>query len=245
MGSCCISESEKIKNELSIFKSLCKIVFKGNKSYGFLIKLQKGNEDFFCLITGGNFGEINSEKFIFQFDNEKQTREIILDQNERHIEYLNEIDIDLTVIELLPKDNIPINYFLLPDMNYENNINELLYKDILILNYKLENLYVSNEKIFSIKDNEFSYSSEMPIRITGFPIFLKNNSKVIGINKIYNENKNENYGYFIMPIFNYIKNYNDKYTKLNISVPQEEEPDNGMPAIVNKLINFPKYYDYL
>ena len=247
MGFCYKSESDRIKNELPFYKSLCKINYQGKNAYGFLIKLLKKNEDFFCLITSENFGKINSEKLIFHFDNEKQSREIILDPNERHIEYLSEINIDLTVIEVLQKDNIPLNFFLLPDLDYENNINELLNKDIKLSNYDSENLFVTNEKILTVKKNEFSFSSKKSLCSSGYPIFLKNNTKVIGINinKIGPENNNKNNGYFIIPIFNYFKNHIDKSEESSKSIPIEEEPDNGMPPIVNKLINFPKYYDYI
>ena len=229
MGSCCETKSEKFQNDYLYYKSICNITYQGKNSVGFLIKLSKGDEDFFCLIAGENLGEINSEKIILNFDDEKQYREIIIKQNERHIEYLSEINIDVTVIELLPKDNIPINYFLIPNMDYENNINELLYKDIITFKY-------NNQKILSIKENEFTYSSEGTPSSAGYPIFLKNSSKVIGINKFGTEIKNENYGYLIIPIVNYFKHYYEK---------EEEEPNNGLPKIVNNLIDFPEHYDYI
>jgi len=248
MGSCYTSDSDRKKNELPSDKALCKIVFQGKNSYGFLIKLLKGTSDFFCLIVGENFGKTNSEKVNFYFDNGKQSREIILNPKERHIEFLNKININLIVIELLPKDNMPLNYFLLPDMNYENNIDELLNKDIISYNNELENLCIIKEKILSIKENEneFSYSAKIPLKISGYPIFLKNNSSVIGINKISSENKNENNGYFILPILNYFKNYKDKEEEeLNDSIIKEEIPNDGIPAMAHKLNNFPKFFDYI
>ena len=45
------------------------------------------------------------------------------------------MDIDATVIEILPDDNIKTKYFLLPDKNYINEFNELINKDIIILQY--------------------------------------------------------------------------------------------------------------
>jgi hypothetical protein len=134
MGSCYNSGSDRKINELSFSKSefskstfskptfsksICTIVFQDKTSYGFLIKLFKGQEDFFCLMTSEYFGGINLGKFLFYFGEDKQSREILLDSNERIIEDLRDFDIDETVIEILPKDNIPMDYFLLPNMDIQ------------------------------------------------------------------------------------------------------------------------------
>jgi surface protein len=136
-------------------------------------------------------------------------------------------------------------------MDHANNINELIYKEIVIFQFQYQSwkLYSSFGKIISIKDNEFAYTSITPLSSLGYPIFLKDSSKVIGITKI--SPQKDNYGNFIMPIFNYFRNYNDKNKALNESkelinsIQNEEQPNNRVPAIVNNLIDLPEYYDYI
>ncbi len=76
--------------------SLCKLVTNEKVSSGFLIKLFKDQEYFFCLMANEHIIREDmvgkKENFLFYFDNEKQTREIKLDANERYI--LNIIDIN-------------------------------------------------------------------------------------------------------------------------------------------------------
>ena len=76
--------------------SLCKLVTNEKVSSRFLIKLFKDQEYFFCLMANEHIIREDmvgkKENFLFYFDNEKQTREIKLDANERYI--LNIIDIN-------------------------------------------------------------------------------------------------------------------------------------------------------
>ena len=39
------------KNLISVFPSVCKIIFKNKIGSGFLLKLKKDNKDLFCLMT--------------------------------------------------------------------------------------------------------------------------------------------------------------------------------------------------
>ena len=75
----------------------------------------------------------HNEKFLFFFDSEAETREIILDPNERYIKDFTSVGIDAIVIEILPKEDIPKEYFLLTDLNYLYNSNKLINKKIIIL----------------------------------------------------------------------------------------------------------------
>ena len=83
--------SELYLNDISLLQastSLCKLVTNKKIASGFLIKLFKDQEDFFCLMTNEHVireGMVTKkENFLFYFDNEKKTREIKLDQNERY-----------------------------------------------------------------------------------------------------------------------------------------------------------------
>ena len=58
------------------------------------------------------------ENLLFYFDNEKKSREIKLDTDERYIKSFIDINIDAIIIEILPKDNIPADYFLMPNIDY-------------------------------------------------------------------------------------------------------------------------------
>ena len=128
--------------------SLCKLITNEKVASGFLIKLFKVQEDFFCLMTNEHIIRedmvAKKENFLFYFDNEKQTREIKLDTNERYIKSFRYINIDAIVFEILPKDNIPADYFLLPNINYMNNQNELINEEIAVLQYPLGKSSYSN-----------------------------------------------------------------------------------------------------
>ena len=84
--------SELYQNDISLLQastSLCKLVTNKKIASGFLIKLFKDQEDFFCLMTNEHVIRENmvakKENFLFYFDNEKKTREIKLDVDERYI----------------------------------------------------------------------------------------------------------------------------------------------------------------
>ena len=102
-------------NLLKTFKSLCKIEYKDKIGSGFLIKLEKRNEDFFCLITNEHIISKDmikkKEKITFYFDSEEKEKEIYLNRDERIIKDFINMNIDATCIEILPSDNIKKNIF--------------------------------------------------------------------------------------------------------------------------------------
>ena len=91
-------------------KSLCKITKENLISLGFLIKLFKGEQDFYCLITNEHCitREMvkNRDKIIFYYDNETKKKEIYLNTEERFIKDFIDINLDVLIIEILSKDNI-------------------------------------------------------------------------------------------------------------------------------------------
>ena len=111
-------------------KSICKIVTPSTIYSGFLIKFFKGEEDFFCLITNNHIitKDLIEQKITisFYYDNESKPKDINLNRNERLIIEFSEIDIDATVIEILSKDNIEKDYFLLSSIDYMDNFDKLL-----------------------------------------------------------------------------------------------------------------------
>ena len=84
-----IIHSEIIPIPEAIIKSLCKIVTRNKLSSGFLIKLFRGNDDFFCLMTNEHVIKNNmirlNQKIIFYFNNQSKRREIYLNSEERII----------------------------------------------------------------------------------------------------------------------------------------------------------------
>ena len=85
MGSSSIKSNEGImegselyQNDISLFQastSLCKLVTSKKIATGFLIKLFKDQEDFFCLMTNEHIimedMVAKKENLLFYFDNEK------------------------------------------------------------------------------------------------------------------------------------------------------------------------------
>ena len=187
---------ELIKN---LSKSLCKVQSLNGNIYsdifsGFLIKLPKKGQSIFCLITCKDFiteEMINkNESIIFHYDNDKRKATINLNKNERYIEYITENNLDLLIIEILPKDSVEQSFFLLPSMN--NNYEELNNKEITVvsnLGFSYGKIEKINEENFIYKINNNLNNGKLRARI---PIFLKDNNEVIGISKedkkIYNDN---------------------------------------------------------
>ena len=132
-------EKRKITDQemISALKSICKISKLNKISFGFLIKFFKNDKDFYCLMTNEHIitqEMINKkEKITFYYDNDKMVKEIFLNSNERYIRDFKDMNIDATVIEILPKDDIDKNYFLLPAIDYIYDYEELINKEIIII----------------------------------------------------------------------------------------------------------------
>ena len=140
---------------LKATKAICKINTYPKISSGFLIKLFKNEENFFCLITNEhiiNREMINQRKKItFYYDLESKVKDIFLNPDERYIKDFRDINIDAIVIEILPEDKINEEYFLLPNIYYMDFFNELKNKEITILQYPLgQKLSFSNGIIWEL-----------------------------------------------------------------------------------------------
>ena len=110
-------------------------------------------------------------------------------------------------MQILPEDNIEKNLFLLPDLEYMNSFQALINKEITIIQYPLaDKLCYSNGILKKIEKFEFTHFASTQPCSSGSPVFLKDSTKVIGIHKASKKDNSENYGDFIGPIFNFIKN---------------------------------------
>ena len=184
-------------------KSLCEIITQNQTRYtGFLIKLLKDNQDFFCLMTIGRFlPKILKEnpKIVTAFYNNRQSQIQLNFDDERFNKEFRFIDSDIGVIEILSKDNIQEGYFLSTDHNNLSSLKALINKEIIIGPY--------NGTIQQINtNNEFSILGINAAISEGSPIFLKGGDKGDKVIGVY---KGNNCGIFIGPVFDYLKNYDD------------------------------------
>ena len=216
-----------------ISSSICKIFAGGGIGTGFLIKFFKGEEDFFCLMTNEHIitKELikNKSKISFTYDNEKKLKEIILDNKERYIRDFRDYQIDCSIVEIISRDNINKDLFLLPNIYYMYNLSELLDELIQIPQFpKGGNLCFSEGKISGINNHELTHLSSTAKGSSGSPLFLKDTTKVIGIHK--QGGKNENYADSIGLIFNFIKN-GFKYKKINPILIDAKDIENILTSL--------------
>ena len=66
------------------------------------------------------------------YDNQKLKLEIPLNKDERFIRSYRYINIDATVIEILPKDNVDDKFFLSPNLDYINGYEQFEGQEIYI-----------------------------------------------------------------------------------------------------------------
>ena len=228
-------------------KSLCLIDYKNKFGSGFLLKLFKGNQDFYVLMTCEHVitREMiqKRETINFYYDSiEYKTKQIILDPDKRFIQDFKQlyefdksidINIDATIIQILPGDNIPKEYFLQVHEEYINNLDNLKNKDISIIQYPKGDLEYAYGNIIAVDKYEFSHSANTKFGSSGSPILLRNTLKVIGIHTKGVKLQNENYGYCLGPIYNYFKYFSRNKIELNIKLYNRHTDINKEIAIGN------------
>ena len=165
------------------------------------------------------------KKISFYYDSIKiKTQEIELNPEKRCIQdfvRLNEIDnnidinIDATVIEILPEDKIPKEFYLSINEDYIDNYDSLKNKDIAIIQYPEGKLTYSYGKIKKIDKYQITHTANTKPGSSGSPILLVNTIKVVGIHQGGDEIKSENYGYCIGPIYNFFRYYSDNKKIMN------------------------------
>ena len=124
------SEIKEIDKSLhKVCKSICKIIYQNNFATGFLIKLYKEETELFCLMTNQHVitkEMIDSNEIIdVNYNYEDKWIKIKLDAHQRFIKY--DLEMDITIVEIIPDDKIKEKYFLLPNLNQKNCINEDIY----------------------------------------------------------------------------------------------------------------------
>ena len=220
------SALKKVDRNLSIVaKSICKIFLEGKNGSGFFIKFDMGKDEFQCLMSNEHVIDINSieqrKTITVKYDFSEKTLKITLNPRLRYIKSFqqedeleqaskNQLNIDATIVQILPEDNVSNDYFLELESGFSDkeNYKSLIDKEVYIPQFPgHEELSHSEGKIKSMTDKyEFSHLASTNCGSSGSPIFLFNSSKVLGIHKAGKNDNTENYGDFIGPIYNFLKN---------------------------------------
>ena len=184
------SELKKIDNLLDIGKSICKIITSNSLGTGFLIKLNRINKPFYCLMTNEHVITQNlitkQEKIKIIYDNQHKNFEINLNKNERYIQDFLYLGIDATIIEILFNANIPENYCLLP--NLEEPLGYEIFKDQKIYIFQFPKGGILSYSVGVIKEvnkynNEMSHLASILAGSSGSPIIIYGSNLVLGIHK--------------------------------------------------------------
>ena len=221
--------------------SICKIIFLNKRGTGFFIKLYKDNKPLFLLMTNEHIIKKEmiekKEEIEVYYNNQKKRIKITLNKEERFIQcYKEELEIDCTIVEILNKDKVNEDYFLLPNIDYNsNNYNELKNKLVNVVQFPGgKNLSYSKGELININKYEFTHKAGTKGGSSGSPMFLVDTTKVIGIHKSGSEIKKENYGDFIFPIINLLNNNrdNDNISNNNINTDDNNHKQNEVKIIV-------------
>ena len=212
---------EKFESYSNIAKSICKLEIGNRKGTGFLLEFLIDQELFFCLISNEHIIEkkfIKSNTTLYvSYDIENKMAKIILDEKERYIKsFEKDYCLDITIVEILDKDNIFENYFLYG--GFEIRAEEIINCHIYIPQYPYGEELVSDKgDIKEIKGYELTHLANTEHGSSGSSILFEKTNIIIGIHKGCNTAKTENYGNLIYPAINIIekdiriKRYNGKY----------------------------------
>ena len=199
------------KDYANVSKSICKlkIITRENqviKGTGFFLRFLICGRFFKCLISNEhviNKDLINTNTQIYLlYDNNEKTTTIKLNSQERYIKAFIDNGLDITIVEILDKDNILSNYFLMG--YYYSIIDGLIDNEICLIGYpKGGKITMSKGKLIKIDNYEFTHLASTEQGESGSPIFV--NKCILGIHKESNKRNLENYGDFIYPAINIIK----------------------------------------
>ena len=207
---------DDISNIMKVAKGTVKIELDNDKGVasGFFLKLERNNKELYCLMTNAHVITkemiTNQEKIKIKYDNETKEINLELNEKERIIFCFMDFSIDITIIEIIPKDGIKDKtYFLNP--NTDNNYEEFIGKNIQIIQFPDgKKLSKSEQKIterFTKIDYMFYHNASTIEGSSGSPIILKDDDKVLGIHKGGIRGKKKNVGIFIGIILDVIKEY--------------------------------------
>ena len=208
------STINKIDNIFKVSKGTLKIELENGKmGSGFFLKCKRNNKPFYCIMTNNHV--ITSDlikdkkKVIIKYENEEKELSFYLNEIERIIICFPEsTDIDVTILEIIPKDKIDESYFLEPNTKqYEqiekNKLQIVQYPgggELSYSNGEISGIYEKNKNMFLHYSGTYRGSS-------GSPIVLKGEEKVFAIHKGKMKKDNINVAIFIKKIIDKIENY--------------------------------------
>ena len=206
-------------------ETIIRIEYRNKFCTGFFMKINFHEKNHNFLLTCAHSiskEDINSKITISIFYGRKKTeieKKIKLDNNKRFIKCFIDDDIDTTIIEILPEDEIPENKYLYPDLNYLNGFEQYINKDIYTAGYPNVDLYkgekhFSGGKILGFKyvngnNNDFIHICSTKDGSSGSPL-INENLKVVGIHYGCHKKKAINYGVFIGAIIENLYKVNQK-----------------------------------
>ena len=157
------------------------------------------------------------------------------------------MNIDATIVQILEKDNISDEYFLLPNLDYLKGYEQFKNKKIVIFQIPGGNdLNFSTGEIININENtyELIHLSSTEKGSSGSPIILLNSLFILAIHKGTIEDKN--LGDFIGPIIDSLKlNLEYKKEKYLNNDKYEGEFKNGLKEGYGKYFNYEKEIYYI
>ena len=234
-------EFEKIYDSLcKVYKSLCLIKTPSKNGVGFLIRLNKGENPLYCLVSEENaISEemLNkNEKIEVYYDNQQKKIDVNLEKSDRFI--IKYKDLNATLIEIISEDKVDESYFLLPNLDYINDSKTLgqpkVFMPIILDD---ENISYYYGQIKESIENGFTHyeivtidtkgnTKQVPLEIkkecpSGSPIFIYDTSEVLALHKQGNKDELENIGYFIFPIIKLIQE-NIYFDKVNYGLNSYE-----------------------
>ena len=197
-----------INNQYNIARSTIKIRLNNNEiGSGFLLKFIRNYKPFYCLMTNQHvispYLVQNKSEILVKYDNEMFSILLKLDREERIIFCFEEdpmINADVTLVEIIPKDNIQEQYFLMSNTDYSYLPNFI--QNIKVVQYPHGGLLsVSDGQILGLCIQNITYffhNASTQGGSSGSPIVLDGDDKVIAIHK--GTNYTLNIGIFIKNI---------------------------------------------
>ena len=180
--------------------------------------------------------------FTIYYFYEKYYKKILLNKKERFIkEYKTNLNLDITLIEVVPEQEISVIFFLEPDYKSLNGYQQYLNEEIIIHQYPVGLEQCNSEgKIVKIDNKLIVHNASTQGGSSGSPIILKNNSCVVGIHKSGSTMK-ENNGDFICDIITDINNQENIRSYEEKNKNENERNYTNSNVIVEKTDNFRKY----
>ena len=207
-----------MNNIFKICKATVKILFSEGGGSGFFFKFLRNKKPFYCLMTNNHVITprlINKNKEIRLFyENETKHIDIILNKAERIIMCFSELyELDITIVEMIPKDKLDESYFL-DKYNFQGgniNLENYIGREIQTFQYPLGQILSSSEGIIlgNYTNNAyiFTHTAETKHGSSGSPIVLKGDDKVLAIHKGKLVKTGDNVGILVEIIVDIMKDY--------------------------------------